>query len=83
MGAYNSVGSPSTSSSSSAPLNTLYDEVSTTLAYVGKAYPGSLTSQPVWRIFRLTLGSGDMEILYADSGNFSQVWDNRASLSYP
>lgn len=51
-----------------------------TYTYVGEAYPGSGTSLNVWSVFRIT--NSDATILYADKGKSTQVWDNRASLSY-
>lgn len=67
---------------SMADLTTLIDEVGS-IVYVGKAVPGTLTSDPNWKIQRITdLGSGDLEIKWADSAAFSQIWDNRLTLSY-
>ena len=65
---------------------TLYDQdaISPTLAYLGKAAPGSAKSDPVWQLKKLTFGvDGDVEITWAD-GNaaFDNVWDDRASLTY-
>lgn len=51
-----------------------------TYTYIGEAYPGAATSLNVWSILRIT--NSDTTILYADKGKFTQVWDNRASLSY-
>lgn len=66
-----------------ADLNTLLDEVGN-ITYVGKAIPNSPTNQPVWQIQRLLeLGGGDFEAKWADGAAFSQIWDNRASLTYP
>jgi len=50
--------------------------------YVGEALPSSLTSSPVWKITRITKEGSIDSILLADSGEFTQVWDNRASLIY-
>ncbi len=61
------------------------DYVSTTLRYVGRASPGALTSQAVWRIIRQTFDSSQRLIRteFANgNGNYSGIWDNRASLSY-
>jgi len=51
-----------------------------TYVYVGRAESGSATSSAVWRICRITKSSGVK--LWADSGKYSQIWDNRASLTY-
>ena len=64
-----------------ADLVTLVDEDSNT-TYIGKATPGTLSSSPNWKIQRIVDTSGDLEIRWADSANFSQIWDNRSSLSY-
>lgn len=64
-----------------ADLVTLVDEDGTT-TYIGKAAPGTLSSSPNWKIQRIVDTNGDLEIRWADSANFSQIWDNRTSLSY-
>lgn len=51
-----------------------------TYTYIGEAASGSATSLNVWSVARIT--NADSTILYADGGDFTQVWDNRASLSY-
>lgn len=52
-----------------------------TYLYVGKAATGSSTASAVWQIQRIT--QSDATILWADgNGNFDNVWDNHASLSY-
>lgn len=69
-------------------LTTRYDvvdpDVSPTVSYRGDAVPGTLTSQALWRVTRITEQSdGDVEILYADGNDsFDNIWDNRLSLSY-
>jgi hypothetical protein len=51
--------------------------------YVGYAAPGSLTSDPVWAIKKVSESGNDGDIDWADSNkNFDNVWDNRLSLSY-
>lgn len=64
-----------------ADLTTLIDVAGTT-TYVGKALIGSLTSQAVWKIMRIVELDGDLEIKWAGSALFTQVWDNRSSLGY-
>ncbi len=51
-----------------------------TYKYLGSADPASATSAAVWSICRITNATG--VVLYAAGGQFNQVWDNRASLSY-
>lgn len=51
-----------------------------TYTYIGKAVPASLTSGAVWQIKRIDT-SGNT--LFAGGvATFTQIWDNRASLSY-
>lgn len=67
------------------PESTFMDVVSSSVSYVGKAPAGSLTSNAVWRIFKLTTDTitGSISIMYADGNpNYDNIWDNRASLSY-
>lgn len=53
------------------------------LIYHGKAFTGSSTSLPVWRIWRFdTSVHPNSEILKADADAFTQVWDNRLTLTY-
>lgn len=67
---------------SMADLTTLIDDVGA-ITYIGKALPGTLTSAPNWKIMRVEyIGGGDLEIKWAGSANFSQIWGNRNSLSY-
>lgn len=59
------------------------DEVSDDLTYVGKALPGSETSDPVWRISRiLTVGTETSEEFAEGTSKFDKVWDDRASYTY-
>ena len=65
-------------------LTTLFDDTTTAgFKYIGEAPPGSDTAggraAAIWRISRITTATGN--ILWADS-KFTQIWDNRASLSY-
>ena len=59
----------------------LDDTTTTNMIYIGEATPGTATSAATWRIKRLNIATG-LVIQWADSGNFSQVWDNRAGLTY-
>lgn len=54
------------------------------VTYVGEADPGSLPSDPVWRIKRISDdGSEFITIQWAGGvATFSQIWDNRTSLTY-
>lgn len=78
---FQEVGGQTTVKSSSPLLISRIDKVVNT-TYVGEAAVGSLPSQAVWRISRI-VSAGNLTIsLYADSGLFNQVWDNRAGLIY-
>jgi hypothetical protein len=53
--------------------------------YIGKAYPGTATSDPFWQICKLTfdVNNNPTSIQYAGgSWGYDFVWDNRAILSY-
>lgn len=61
------------------------DPASATITYVGRAAAGSATSAAVWQLSRLTFDvSGNLtKQEWADgNGNYDNVWDDRASLSY-
>lgn len=55
-------------------------DIGATYAYSGWADPGTATSAATWSVMRETIATG--VILWADGGNFTQVWDNRAALTY-
>ena len=69
-----------------AEFSTRYDQDADppTLAYLGKAYPGASDAASVWQIQKLTFGmDGDVVITWAGgNAGFSNVWNDRASLSY-
>lgn len=53
--------------------------------YIGYGPPGSLTSQAVWRILRMTYDANDNPTVveWANGNiNFVNIWDDRAGLSY-
>lgn len=60
-----------------------YDYIDATTSYRGEAVPGSLTSDPLWRVQRITITGDDLVIEWADgSSDFTQIWDDRLSLTY-
>lgn len=61
----------------------LVDEASSTVTYLGKAVPSSITSAAVWQIQRISV-SGTITAIELADGNakFDNIWNNRASLSY-
>ena len=51
--------------------------------YVGEAEPGTLTSAPSWRIKKMTYVDSKLTVIqWADEGKFTQIYDNRGSLTY-
>ena len=71
-------------SGTSQATTTMYDQVGATIAYIGKANAGTTTSAAAWQVRRLTFNAeGDVITAYADGdGNFDNVWDDRATLTY-
>lgn len=62
---------------------TRIDVVSSTVTYVGKAVPGTLTTTPAWKLSRLTsTPAGNLDIEFADNGNYTQLWGDRTTVSY-
>lgn len=53
----------------------------TNLVYLGKALPGSATSDAAWQIKRYNKSAGHMSFA-DDVTTFTKVWDNRTSYSY-
>jgi len=49
--------------------------------YIGKAVPGTATSDAAWQIASLDENT-NLDLLYADGGAFTQVYDDRESLTY-
>lgn len=63
----------------------LMDPVSSTITYSGKASSKSLTSDPVWQISKFVFDSNRnlLSQTWANgNGNYENVWDNRAALTY-
>lgn len=59
----------------------LDNTTSANVIYIGKAKPGTLTSESLWQIAKLDTSSGLIKT-WAGSAGFTQVWDDRASLTY-
>lgn len=51
------------------------------ISYIGKALPDTATSENTWQIARLDKNT-NLDLLFAGSGSFNQIFDNRESLSY-
>lgn len=59
------------------------DEVSSTVTYLGLAKSGTPTSASLWQIRKISVSSTVTSFTWADGdGNYDNVWDNRASLTY-
>ena len=61
---------------------TIIDEASSTVTYVGKAQMNAATSDPVWQIKKISVSGNVTSIAYASGSSYNSVWDNRASLTY-
>lgn len=65
------------------PMKTAVDEASSTVTYVGEAATGTSLASALWRIKRLTQTGTVLLIEWANgNGNFTNIWNNRAALSY-
>ena len=60
------------------------DFITDELLYRGEADPGSIESDPVWRIRKITISlDGDVSEEWADgNANFDNVWADRLALTY-
>lgn len=81
-----SVTNPDGSSIGSLSGSTAYEgrndtTTDTNLVYLGKALPGSATSDAAWQIKRYNKSAGHMSFA-DDVTTFTKVWDNRTSYSY-
>ena len=60
-----------------------YDQPSDTEAYYGEAAIASAEGSSAWRIKKLAFSGANVTVLWANgAAAFSNVWTNRASLSY-
>jgi hypothetical protein len=63
-------------------LSFRFDGASNPILYVGEAVTGAATSAAAWRIKKINT-SGGVSFTWANgSSAFSNIWDNRASLTY-
>lgn len=63
----------------------LVDPVSSLLSYIGWANGGTATSASIWEIAKIEYDAGGnfISLKWADgNGNFNNIWDNRATLTY-
>jgi hypothetical protein len=61
---------------------TRIDNTVSGILYIGKAAIASSTSQAVWQIEKLDTSSGLIKTWANGSDTFTNVWDDRASLTY-
>lgn len=63
--------------------DTMIDEASATVTYIGKAATGSATSSAVWKIKKIETIGAITSITYAGGvATYVNIYDNRASLTY-
>ena len=66
---------------SSNPDYITFTDDGATYTYIGNAVTGSVSTDSVWRIKRVTEADGT--VLFADSSsNFEKQWDQRATYTY-
>lgn len=63
-------------------LAVIVDDSALPITYVGKAPPGCPTSSPLWQIMKIDETTGLVKSWADGNGNFDNVWDDRASLTY-
>ncbi len=63
-------------------LNVQTDSVDSNIQYIGKAAIGSATSAAVWQIARIDSTTGQIMTWAGGSDSFTNIFDNRESLSY-
>ena len=64
------------------PYTKHVDEVAGVL-YIGEAVPGTSGASPAWRVSKVTTVGDDISKTWASgTARFTQVWDNRLSLTY-
>jgi len=77
----NATVSGTVSTESAVYYKRLDDTTTLNMIYIGEAQPSTATSAASWRIKRLDVSSG-LIIQWAGGGAFTQIWDNRSSLTY-
>jgi len=60
----------------------ILDVVSASVIYQCEAVPGADSASPVWRCRKMTTTGGVTRTTWADNGEYTQIADNRASLTY-
>lgn len=58
------------------------EQATSTVLYVGRATAGTASASALWQVMKIDTTSG-VVVTWADgNGDFDNIWDNRASLSY-
>jgi hypothetical protein len=58
-------------------------QVDLTGIYLGQALAGSATSDPLWRIQKITTAGSNIQIAWANAvPTYTNVWDDRATYTY-
>lgn len=60
----------------------LVDTTDGTVIYQGYAEYGTLPSEAKWKIKRTTINGSDIFVEWSKGDSFSNVWDDRATLTY-
>jgi len=67
----------------SVPMKVIIDEVDATTTYVGKSKPGIATSDPYWRLIKISKSGNVTTIAFANGKDtFENLWTDRLSLTY-
>lgn len=62
---------------------TLIDTTSETgIIYIGKVLPNIGTNETGWQILKIDTTTTPISMTYANSAKFTEVWDDRSSLTY-
>lgn len=59
------------------------EQAASNVQYIGRAEPGSLDSDPVWQIYRVSTVGNITTTEYADGGNYDLIWDSRTTYFGP
>jgi len=60
----------------------IIDDTTPPFTYIGKAAPGSLTSEAKWQIRRVDETTGSVFKFANGDDRFNNIWDDRIHLSY-
>ena len=64
-------------------MKILIDEVDANTTYIGKSKPGVATSDPYWRICKISKSGNVTTIAFAGGKDtFENIWTQRLSYSY-